>query len=183
MIESIINRRSIRKFLDKPLEEEKITTILEAARLAPSGNNAQPWHFIVVKDELAKQVLAKAVNEQVWIAKAPVVIVAVADSTRGKEASAGTYVDEESPSMDLKRCIRDTTIAVEHILLEVDNQGLGACWCHVYQREGAEDLVRKLTNLPENFTVLCVMSLGYKNEERKPFDFEKLQYDKVTQID
>jgi hypothetical protein len=53
----------------------------------------------------------------------------------------------------------------------------------VYQREGAEDLVRKLTGLPENFTVLCVMSLGYKNEERKPFDFEKLQYDKVIQID
>ena len=103
MIESIKNRRSIRKFLDKPLEEEKLTTILEAARLAPSGNNAQPWHFIVIKDEEARQVLAKAVNEQTWIAKAPVVIVAVADSTRGKEASAGTFVDEESPSMDLKR--------------------------------------------------------------------------------
>ena len=53
----------------------------------------------------------------------------------------------------------------------------------VAQREGAEDLVRKLTGLPENFTVLCVMSLGYKNEERKPFDFEKLQYEKVCQID
>ena len=164
MIESIKNRRSIRKFLEKPLEEEKLTTILEAARLAPSGNNAQPWHFIVVKDEEAKQVLAKAVNEQNWIAKAPVVIVAVADSTRGDEASAGTFVDEESPSMDLKRGIRDTTIAVSHILLEVDNQGLGACYCGGFTQKS----VRQVLGIPDDKFVVAVIPIGYPAENPAP---------------
>jgi nitroreductase len=94
---------------------------------------------------------------------------------------AGIVVAADTSVIDTWQC--DAAIAAQNIWLAATDQGLGACWCHVYQREGAEDLVRKLTNLPENFTVLCVMSLGYKNEERKPFDFEKLQYEKVTQID
>ena len=164
MIESIKNRRSIRKFLDKPLEEEKLTTILEAARLAPSGNNAQPWHFIVVKDEKAKQVLAKAVNEQVWIASAAAVIVAVADSSKRGEDSPGTFVDEESPSMDLKRGIRDTTIAVSHILLEVDNQGLGACFCGGFTQKS----VRPVLGVPEDKFVVAVIPIGYPAEKPAP---------------
>ena len=96
-------------------------------------------------------------------------------------AMAGIVVAADTSVIDTWQC--DAAIAAQNIWLAAADQGLGACWCHVYQREGAEDLVRKLTNLPENYTILCVISLGYKNEERKPFDFEKLQYDKVVQID
>lgn len=177
MIESIKNRRCIRKFLDKPVEEEKLATILEAARLAPSGNNAQPWHFIVIKDEKAKQVFAEAVNEQVWIASAAVVIVAVADSSRGNEGSPAAFVDEESPSMDVKRGIRDTTIAVSQILLEVDNQGLGACFCGGFTQKS----VRPVLGIPDDKFVVAVIPIGYPAKKPEPRPRKSL--DEIVKIE
>jgi len=177
MIESIINRRSIRKFLDKPLEEEKLAAILEAARLAPSGMNVQPWHFIVLKDEKTKQALAKAVNEQVWIAGAPTVIVAVADSAGRSEDSLASFVDEESPSMDLKRVIRDTTIAVSYILLEADNQGLGACFCGGFSQKN----VRPVLGIPEDKFVVAVIPIGYPAEKPEPRSRKSM--DEIVKID
>lgn len=73
----------------------------------------------------------------------------------------------------------DGAIAAEHILLAAAEQGLGACWCQVYQREGAEELVKGLCGIPEDRTVLCVISLGYPDEERKDYDLEKLKYEKI----
>ncbi len=146
MIEAIKHRRSVRKFQAKPIEDEKLNEILEAARLAPSGNNKQPWFFIVIKNELSKQEVAVATNNQSWIASAPVVIVAVADMCARSQDYAGLFVDEETSSFDVKRIIRDTTIAVTHILLEVDNQGLGACWCGAFTQEG----IRPVLGIPED---------------------------------
>ena len=57
--------------------------------------------------------------------------------------------------------------------------GLGACWCQVYQRDGAQELIKSLCAIPEEKTVLCVISLGYKDEERKQYDLEKLNYAKI----
>lgn len=73
----------------------------------------------------------------------------------------------------------DGAIAAEHILLAAEEQGLGACWCQVYQREGAEELIKSLCEIPEDLTVLCVISLGYKNEERQNYDLDKLKYEKI----
>lgn len=64
MIEAIKHRRSIRKFENKPIEDEKLNKILEAARLAPSGNNRQPWFFIIVNDDIVKQEIAVATSNQ-----------------------------------------------------------------------------------------------------------------------
>ncbi|MBR2284907.1 MAG: nitroreductase family protein, partial [Paludibacteraceae bacterium] len=60
-----------------------------------------------------------------------------------------------------------------------EEQGLGACWCHVYCREASEELIKRLCGIPEDKTVLCVISLGYKDEERKDYDLEKLKYEKI----
>ena len=90
MIESIKHRRSVRKFKDKAVEAEKLNEILQAGRLAPSGNNIQPWYFIVIKDETVKQEVALATSNQMWIAKAPIVIVAVADLIASTKHDAST---------------------------------------------------------------------------------------------
>jgi nitroreductase len=73
----------------------------------------------------------------------------------------------------------DGAIAAEHILLAAAEQGLGACWCHVYEREGAPELVKKLCNIPEPFEVLCAIALGYPDEEKSSFDLTRLKYEKV----
>jgi nitroreductase len=73
----------------------------------------------------------------------------------------------------------DGAIAAEHILLAAEEQGLGACWCQVYNREGAEELIKGLCGIPEDRTVLCVISLGYKDEERQDYDLAKLKYEKI----
>ena len=163
MIDAILHRRSVRKFQTKPVEDVKLNEILEAARLAPSGNNKQPWFFIVIKDELVKQEVAAATNNQGWIASAPIVIVAIADICARSENFAGMFVDEETSGFDLKRVIRDTAIAVAHILLEVDNQGLGACWCGAFTQAG----IRPVLEIPEDKYVLAVIPVGYPAEEPK----------------
>lgn len=163
MIEAIQHRRSVRNFQGKSIEDEKLNEILEAARLAPSGNNRQPWFFIVIKDGLIKNEVAVATNNQAWIASAPVVIVAVADLCARSQDYAGLYVDEETNSFDVKRIVRDTTIAVTHILLEVDNQGLGACWCGAFTQE----TIRPVLNIPDDKFVLAVIPVGYPAEEPK----------------
>lgn len=164
MIESIRHRRSIRKFQEKPIEAEKLDEVLEAARLSFSGNNRQPWSFIVIQDEQLKREVANETNHQAWIATAPVVIVAVADMLARSEDYAGMVVDEETGSFDLKRIIRDTAIAVTHILLEVDNQGLGACWCGAFRQEG----IRPLLDIPPDKFVLAVIPIGYAAEHPEP---------------
>ena len=163
MIEAIRHRKSVRKFQEIAIEDQKLIEILEAARLAPSGNNKQPWVFIVIKDEILKQEVAVATNNQMWIASAPVVIVAIADICARSENYAGMFVDEETSGFDLKRAIRDTAIAVTHLLLEVDNQGLGACWCGAFRQEG----IRPILGIPDDKFVLAVIPVGYPAEEPK----------------
>jgi len=76
--EVIEKRESIRDYEDKPIPQEKLLRVLEAARLAPSGSNRQPWKFVVVKDRQTRQKLAQAAEGQTFVGKAPVVIAAVA---------------------------------------------------------------------------------------------------------
>lgn len=163
MIDAIKHRRSIRKFENKPVEDEKLNKILEAARLAPSGSNQQPWFFIIVKDDIVKQELAVATNNQMWIAHAPLVIVAVADLAARGEGFAGMYIDEDSGLFDVKLTVRDTAIAVTHLLLEVDNQGLGACWCGAFKQKD----IRPVLGIPGDKYVLAVIPVGYPDEEPK----------------
>lgn len=159
-------RRSVRKYTAQRVEQEKLDYIIRCALMSPAGKRMNPWHFVVITNEDILRQLAACRTY---------------GSGMFNTAQAGIVVAADTSIIDTWQC--DAAIAAQNIWLAAADQGLGACWCHVYQREGAEDLVRKLTHLPENFTVLCVMSLGYKDEERKPFDFEKLAYEKVTQID
>lgn len=171
MIEQIKMRKSIRKYLDKPVEDEKIIQLLESARLAPSGSNTQPWHFIIVKSELTRQKLAEASHNQKWMLSAPVFIVCVADIRSRIEDNIEISLDENSPELELKQIIRDTSIAIEHIVLEAENIGLGVCWVAWFTQEG----IRPILNVPPDKYVVSIITLGYANETPKARPRKKLE--------
>lgn len=156
------HRRSIRKYSNKPVEQEKIDYILRCALMSPSSKRTNPWEFVVVRDEekLRAMVKSRTYGSQMFETATAAIVVALDTSLSDA-------------------WMADGAIAAEHILLAAEEQGLGACWCHIYCRDGSEALIRELCGIPEDRTVLCVVSLGYKDEERKNYDLEKLRYDKI----
>ncbi len=160
MLKQIQTRRSIRKYVNKPVEEEKIVQLLESARLAPSGSNTQPWHFIIVKSELNRQKLSEVSHNQNWMLSAPVFIVCVADMRSRIKEDIDVSIDESSPHQELKQIIRDTTIAIEHIVLEAENLGLGTCWVAWFTQEE----IRPILNIPSDKYVVSILTVGYSDE-------------------
>jgi nitroreductase len=164
MMKEIKLRRSIRKYLDKPVADEKIVHLIESARLAPSGSNTQPWHFIIIRDEGIKQQIAKVSHKQKWMLSAPVFIACVADIRSRIESGIEIILDEKSPQNDLKQIIRDTAIAVEHIVLEAINEGLGTCWVAWF----TQNEIRPILGLADDKYVVSVITIGYPAEKPKP---------------
>ena len=156
------SRRSIRQYKAQPVEQEKIDYMLRCALMSPSSKRTNPWEFVVVRDEAKLRAMEGCRTYGSGMFKTAMAAIVVALDT----TLSDTWM-------------ADGAIAAEHLLLAAEEQGLGACWCQVYQREGAEELIRSLCGVPEDRTILCVISIGYKDEERKPYDPAKLRYDKV----
>ena len=156
------HRRSIRKYTNQPVEQEKIDYLLRCALMAPSSKRTNPWEFIVVRDEKKLRAMAgcRTYGSQMFNTAMAAIVIALDTSLSDA-------------------WMADGAIAAEHILLAAEEQGLGACWCHVYCREASEELIKGLCGIPEDKTVLCIISLGYKDEERKDYDLEKLMYSKI----
>jgi len=171
MIEQIKMRRSIRNYIDEPVEDDKIIQLLESAMLAPSGSNTQPWHFIVVKSKLTRQKLSEAAHNQKWMLSAPVFIVCVADIRSRIIDNIEISLNENSPQQELKQIIRDTSIAIEHIVLEAENLGLGTCWVAWF----TQDEIRPILNVPSDKYVVSIITLGYVNETPKARPRKKLE--------
>ncbi|WP_459477550.1 nitroreductase family protein [Clostridium saccharoperbutylacetonicum] len=170
MIKEIEMRRSIRKYSDKPVEDNQIRELLESARLAPSGNNTQPWNYIIVKSEKMRQKVVEASHNQKWMLTAPVFIVCVAD-IRCRIKEEDIYLDDNSPEDELKRIIRDTSISVGYILLEANNLGLGVCWVAEFTQEE----IRPVLNIPTDKYVVGVITVGYPNENPKARPRRKIE--------
>jgi nitroreductase len=171
MINEIRTRRSVRKYTDQPVSDEILTQILESARLAPSGNNMQPWHFIVIRSKETRQRLAEVSHKQAWMAAAPVFIVCIADIRARLRVNGSFSVDEKSPQFELKQAIRDTSIAVEHMVLEAESLGLSTCWIAWFDQKD----VRPVLNIPTDKYVLNILTIGYPDEKpnarpRKPLE-------------
>ncbi|WP_010291851.1 nitroreductase family protein [Clostridium senegalense] len=160
MIKEIKTRRSIRNYSNKLVENEKIIQLIESARLAPSGSNTQPWNFIIVKSELVKQKIAQVAHKQKWMLSAPVFIVCVADIRCRIKENVDVILNENSPQEELKQIIRDTSISVEHILLEAESLGLGSCWVAWF----IQDEIRQVLNIPNDKYVVGIITIGYANE-------------------
>ena len=163
-MKEIEERKSVRKYSPKPVAKEKLDAILESARLAPSGNNKQPWHFIVVTDEKKREEIAIVSGQQRWMISAPIHIACVADIRARVQSPEPRYVDEETPSLELKRVIRDAAIATSHILLEARHQGLDTCWVGFYNQKD----LRPVLGIPEDKFIIGVITLGYADESPAP---------------
>lgn len=165
VLSAIKGRRSIRKYSDKPVEEEKLLKVLEAARLAPSARNEQNWKFIVVKDPETKEKLTEAIGQS-FVGEAPIILVSC--GTEPKSVMRGGQ----------PRYTVDLSIATAYMILEAYEQGLGTCWLGSYD----EDKVKKVLGIPEDVRVVAITPLGYPAESpaprpRKEFD-EIVCYDK-----
>jgi nitroreductase len=148
--EIVKKRRSVRKYKQREISTEHLKKILEAARLAPSARNAQPWRFIVVNDQKMKEFLAEAVGDQGFLADANVVIVVLGD-----------------PDVAPYWFVRDPMIAAEHMILAATALGYGTCWIGAladYVPENMDD-VKKRLNIPEKITVVCLVTIGVPDEE------------------
>jgi nitroreductase len=141
-------RRSIRKYGDRPVEEEKLEAILEAARTAPSWANMQCWTYIVVKDAAAKEAIAETLKNnpiQKAVLAAPVLIVACADPDKSGNVNGQPYY------------MLDIGISMQQLMLEAWNQGLGTCWVGWIK----EDDIRAVLGVPDNIRVVALTPLGY----------------------
>lgn len=164
--EVITRRRSIRKYKNIPVEEEKLKRISDAARIAPSASNRQPFHLIVIKDEALKRRL-KEVYSREWFYTAPVIICACVEP-------AQSWVRRDGKNY----CDVDVAIAFDHLVLAATAEGLGTCWVGAFD----PTIVKKILGIPEGVEPILMTPLGYPDESpparsRKPFN-EIVRWDK-----
>ncbi|MGD0451245.1 MAG: nitroreductase family protein [Candidatus Bathyarchaeia archaeon] len=151
VLDILKKRRSIRKYQTKPVEVEKITEVLEAARLGPSANNQQPCYFIVITQPEARESLRAAYKAD-WFVHAPVIIVGCVNPKEGWKR--GTF-GEEYWKVDL-------AIAMQNLILAATELGLGTCWIANFD----ENAVKKALNIPKEIRVVAMTPLGYPDEEK-----------------
>ncbi len=156
------HRRSIRQYTAEPVLSEQLDYMLRCALMSPSSKRTNPWEFFLTTDtdKIRPMAQSKTYGSQMFLT-----------------ATAAIAVAADPALTDTWQA--DAAIAAEHLLLAAEEQGLGACWCQIYNREDSENKIRELLNIPDNLNVLCVIAIGYKNEERKPYDLQKLLYNKV----
>ena len=167
----IESRRSIRKYKDIQVNENIQHELIQSAILAPSGDNTQPWHFIIVDDKELKLEIAKVSHNQKWMEKAPLYVVCVADIRVRIKDSEGIDLDENSSLFELKQIIRDTSIAIEHLVLEATNKGLGTCWVAWY----TQNEIRPLLGIPNDKYVVGIITVGYADENPKQRPRKKIE--------
>lgn len=139
VFEVIEARRSIRKYRPEPIPDDKMGMILDAARLAPSAANRQPWRFVLVQNADRKKVLARAANDQTFLSDAAVIVVAVGD-----------------PEVSARWHEKDTMIALEHIVLAATALGYGTCWIGAFD----EDAVKRLLKIPPRMKIVALLPIG-----------------------
>ena len=160
-------RRSIRRFLKKQVEPEKIETLIEAALRSPSSMGKNSWEFIVVTDPgLLEQLSRAKPMGSAFLKDAPLAIVVCADP--GK---SDVWVE-------------DASIASAFILLAAESIGLGGCWIQIRERMHSETqssgaYIAEILNIPERIRVEAIMAVGYPDEKKAPRNKSELQYEKV----
>ncbi len=145
-------RRSVREYTAQEVPQDKLDRILEAARVAPSASNRQPWKFVVVRDPERRRRLAEAARGQSFVGEAPVVIAGVAlrpDHVMGCEV----------PSHPV-----DLAIAMEHIALAAASEGLGTCWIGAF----SQSETKRLLGVPDRYKIVALMPLGYPADGPRP---------------
>jgi len=165
--EAIKTRHSVRKFLDKEVPQGLIDELIDAARLAPSGYNAQPWRFCVVKDKETKEKLFKeGALKQKFVKEAPVLIVCCGDP----DAYRKNRVEKDFDDSEEVSVFRDVSIASGFLVLRATELGLGACyiaWRH-------KEKIKEVLGIPKNFYVPFIIIAGYPAEKPSASPRKKL---------
>ncbi len=143
VFEAMRTRRSIRKYKPDPIPNGQLRIVLEAARLAPSAGNRQPWRFVIVQSADKKKTLAKIANNQTFLTDAAAIIVALGD-----------------PEISRRWYNKDIMIAVEHMVLAATALGYGTCWIGAFD----EEEVKRLLRIPEVMSVIALLTIGIPNE-------------------
>ncbi len=165
--ELIKSRRSTRKFTEEELSQEQVELLMRAALMSPSSKRTNSWHFVVVDDKEMLQKLSQCKeNGASFIADAPLAIVVMADP------------------MLSDVWVEDASIASLMIQLQAEDLGLGSCWVQVRERFTADgisanEVVHDLLDIPLQLQVLSIIAVGHKGQERKPFNEDNLQWEKV----
>jgi len=152
----LINRRqSVRRYTNKPVEKEKLWRCLEAARLAPSASNSQPWTFLVLENESVRTAVAAETYNQVltfnkFVSKAPILVVVVMEQPKIITKIGIAIRKKKWPWIDIG-------IAAEHFCLQAAEDGLGTCMLGWYN----EKSIKKLLAIPESKTIGLIISVGY----------------------
>ena len=166
---SIFQRRSVRTYLEKPVEPEKIETLLRAAMQAPSAGNQQASEFLVVQDAAALRQLSQMSPYSGLLAKAPLAIVLLGNTERMKLS---------------ENWEQDLGAAAENMLLEATELGLGAVWLGVHPLKERIDAVKAQLSLPEKLRPFAVVAVGYPKEENANhfvdrWNAERVHYEKL----
>ena len=151
-LEAIMTRRSIRKYTDKPVSEETVKKLLEAAMAAPSAHNRQPWHFIVIRDRATMNRITEYHNYSKMLEQAAVAIVVCGDNT----------------VQETDFWIHDCSAATENMLIAANAMGLGTVWLGVHPSKQLIDDTKGLLSIPGNVTPLGIVSIGYPDEKKPP---------------
>jgi nitroreductase len=168
VLNTVKNRGSIRKYLTKPVPKDELLKVIEAARLAQSAANRQPWQFILVTDAALKKSLSEAARNQSFVAQATAVIVCLANPAEA--ARVGPF----------EGFLIDMAIATENMALTAWDLGIGSCWIGAYD----EKKVKELLDIPDDIRVVSLLTLGYPDEKprtknRKPLNVI-LHYEKYV---
>lgn len=160
--ELVVKRESIRRYADKKVERKKIEQCIEAARLAPSACNAQPWRFVVVDDpalvaKLAEYAASPVAKLNTFVKYSAAIVVAVAEPPNMSSRIGGLLKHK-------KYNIMDTSIAVEHFCLQATELGLATCilgWFSAFR-------VKRLLGIPLMRNIPLLITVGYPGEKRPP---------------
>ena len=157
LFDAIRGRYSVRSYQARPIEQDKLDRVLEAARLAPSGSNRQPWKFVVVRDAETRKKLVPACCDQQFVGQAAAVIAGVG------------LMPDRVMRCDVPGDPVDVAIALEHIALAAAAEGLGTCWIGAFH----QDQVRQVLGIPQTAKVIELMTMGYPADKpaaksRKP---------------
>jgi nitroreductase len=168
VMDNILTRASVRSFLEKPVEQDKIETMLRAAMAAPTDRNLQPWHFVVLNTPEAVAQYAGDGERAQRMKKTPLIIVVCADTARMAKGEVREI------------WIQDLSAATENLLLAAHALGLGAVWTTVHPIAAKVENVRKMLNMPANLYPMCAIRIGYPNPERKAEPKDKWDVNKIT---
>ncbi len=156
VIECIKQRRSIRSFQPISVSRETVEKVIQAATLAPSAGNWQPWRYYVVSNDDLRRQLARIASNQEFIVEAPVVLVVCAEPARAEN----TYGERARTLY----CIQDTAAAIQNLLLAAHSYGIGTCWVGDFD----EAAVQSVLQIGAEFRPVAIVPMGYPNESPNP---------------